>query len=56
MLLLEKPIRFLPGRYVFIGSCMERLSQKQFGILGELLFRLGIHLGNPRLKGKSHHD
>jgi hypothetical protein len=29
---------------------MERLSQKQFGILGELLFRLGIHLGNPRLK------
>jgi len=37
-------------RYVFIGSCMERLSQKQFGILGELLFRLGIHFGNPRLK------
>jgi hypothetical protein len=29
---------------------MERLSQKQFGILGELLFRLGIHFGNPRLK------
>ena len=29
---------------------MERLSQKQFGILGELLFRLEIHLGNPWLK------
>ena len=50
MLLLEKPIRFLPGPVCFHRFLYGEILTEAVRDLGELLFRLGIHFGNPRLK------